>query len=48
MALGAASIVYNVITKTYPPEQAEVLTVMSMDWIDFGLDWISRAQSRSG
>ena len=26
MALGAASTVYNAITKTYPPEQAEVLT----------------------
>ena len=25
MALGAASTVYNAITKTYPPEQAEVL-----------------------
>lgn len=25
MALGAASAVYDVITKTYPPEQAEVL-----------------------
>ena len=25
MALGAVSVVYNAIIKTYPPEQAEVL-----------------------
>ena len=25
MALGAASVVYNAIIKTYPPKQAEVL-----------------------
>jgi hypothetical protein len=28
--------------------KAAMAAVMSMDWIDFGLDWISWTQSRSG